>query len=177
RLPGLPPGARAAQLLDSNVPLPGSFLQLFGQPARESACECERSGGVMLGPVLALVNGPVIGDAIRDPENRITKLVATQPDDAKVVEELFLAILNRPPTAKELATGIEALKNADAEHAKLLAEYERRHKALTDSEKDLPRRQAEWEENLRKKTTTWTVLDPASMKSYGGADMTATGGE
>src|SRR5262249_32315354 len=51
RLPGLPPGARAAQLLDSNVELPGGFLELFGKPVRESACECERSSGMMLGPV------------------------------------------------------------------------------------------------------------------------------
>src|SRR5262249_13211268 len=43
KLPGLPPGLRAAQLLDSNVELPGGFLELFGKPPRESACECERS--------------------------------------------------------------------------------------------------------------------------------------
>src|SRR5436305_13153826 len=48
-LPGLPPGARAAQLLDSNVQLPGGFLQQFGKPPRESACECERSTTLMLG--------------------------------------------------------------------------------------------------------------------------------
>src|SRR5690606_14293498 len=32
RLPGLPPGSRAAQLVDSNVELPGGFLDLFGKP-------------------------------------------------------------------------------------------------------------------------------------------------
>ena len=42
KLPGLPAGARAAQLLDCNVELPGGFLDLFGKPVRESACECER---------------------------------------------------------------------------------------------------------------------------------------
>src|SRR5260221_3640695 len=52
RLPGLPAGARAAQLVDSNVDIPGGFLNLFGKPPRESACECERSGSMMLGPVL-----------------------------------------------------------------------------------------------------------------------------
>src|SRR5262249_45569047 len=52
KLPGLPPGARAAQLLDSNVPVPGAFLELFGRPPRESACECERSNQMLLGPVL-----------------------------------------------------------------------------------------------------------------------------
>src|SRR5262249_39358939 len=57
KVPGMPPGTRAAQLLDSNVAIPGAFLDLFGKPPRESACECERSTGMMLGPVLNLVNG------------------------------------------------------------------------------------------------------------------------
>ena len=73
--------------------MPGGFLDLFGKPPRESACECERSGGMMLGPVLNLVNGPVVGDALKDPNNRIAKLVATEKDDAKVIEEIYLAIL------------------------------------------------------------------------------------
>src|SRR5207237_4077951 len=55
-LPGLPAGARAAQLLDSNVDVPGGFFNLFGKPPRESSCECERSSSMMLGPVLNLVN-------------------------------------------------------------------------------------------------------------------------
>ena len=29
--------------------LGGGFLQTFGKPARESACECERAGGMALG--------------------------------------------------------------------------------------------------------------------------------
>jgi len=67
RLPGLPAGSRAAQLLDSTQDVPGGFLDLFGKPPRESACECERVTGMQLGPVLNLVNGPVVADAIRDP--------------------------------------------------------------------------------------------------------------
>ncbi len=59
RLPGLPPGARAAQMLDSRDDVPGGFFVLFGKPARESACECERSSTMMFGPVLNLVNGPL----------------------------------------------------------------------------------------------------------------------
>src|SRR5262249_17327781 len=40
KLPGLPPGSRAAQMIDSSVPVPGGFLELFGRPPRESSCEC-----------------------------------------------------------------------------------------------------------------------------------------
>src|SRR5260370_23976274 len=103
RLPGLEPGARAASLLDSNAQVDGAFLDLFGKPPRESACECERTNAaMMLGPVLNLVNGPVIADALKDPANRIAKLLATEKDDTKVVEELYLATLCRLPTQKEI---------------------------------------------------------------------------
>ncbi len=37
----------------------------------------------MLGPVLAMVNGPIVGDAIKDPNNRIDKLVLAEKDDAQ----------------------------------------------------------------------------------------------
>lgn len=112
-LPGLPAGYGATQLPDSGVELPGGFLGLFGRPPRESACECERSSGVVLGQALNLVNGPVISDAISDPNNRITQLVQEQPDDALLVEELFIAILCRPPRADEILTGLKALREAE----------------------------------------------------------------
>src|SRR5207302_8643036 len=108
KLPGLPPGSRAAQLVDSNVELPGGFLELFGKPARESACECERSGGMNLGPVLAMVNGPIVADALKDPNNRINQFVLKEKDDGKVVDEIYLSVLNRYPTAKEREDGIKA---------------------------------------------------------------------
>lgn len=112
-LPGLPAGFLATQLPDSNVPLPGGFLDLFGKPPRESACECERSGGVVLGQALTLVNGPVIAEAIADGNSRIAKLTAQFSDDGQLVEELFLAILCRPPTAAERQAGSDAIKAGD----------------------------------------------------------------
>ncbi len=69
KFPGVAPGTRAAALPDSGVELPSGFLSTFGRPVRESACECERSTGLQLGPVMALVSGPTLGDAIADPAN------------------------------------------------------------------------------------------------------------
>ena len=77
KIPGVKPGTRAAELADAQVKLPDGFLGNFGRPARESTCECERSNTVQLGPVMALVSGPTVGDAISDPNNAIAKLDQT----------------------------------------------------------------------------------------------------
>ena len=49
KFPGYPDGTRAAQLADIGTNMGGGFLQTFGRPPRESACECERTGGMALG--------------------------------------------------------------------------------------------------------------------------------
>src|SRR5262249_12852535 len=41
KFPGVPAGARAIQLWDSEVP--HAFLRLFGRPMRVTACTCERN--------------------------------------------------------------------------------------------------------------------------------------
>lgn len=171
RLPGLPPGARAAQLLDSNVELPGGFLQQFGKPPRESACECERSGTLMLGPILNLINGPTIGEALKDPGNRLAKIVATQKDDAKVVEELFMAILCRPPTKGELDANIKALQGNEAEFNRLVAEHDRRAAALAEHEKKLPALASAWETQY-KNHPVWSNVDVTAVTSAKGATLT-----
>lgn len=171
RLPGLPPGSRAVQLIDSNTPIPGSFLELFGRPPRESACECERTNSMLLGPILNLVNGPVLADALHDPVNRIAKLLAGEKDDARLVEELYLSILCRLPNEKELKIGVQALQGNEPDFAQLNNEKIRRKTLLDEHEKKLPQLQAAWEASVAR-TPVWTVLDPKEMKSAGGAVLT-----
>jgi hypothetical protein len=171
KLPGLPPGSRAVQLVDSNAPVSGSFLELFGRPPRESACECERSNSMLLGPVLNLVNGPVLANALGDPANRIAKLLAAQKDDTKLVEELYLAILSRLPTKQELKSGVSALQGTDADFAQLQNEKKRRQALLEEQEKRLPALQTAWEKGVVR-APEWTVLEPTMMKSKGGATFT-----
>lgn len=169
RLPGLPPGARAAQLLDSNVELPGGFLELLGKPVRESACECERSNGLMLGPILAFVSGPVVGDAVQDGNNHIAKFTLNEKDDAKVVEEIYLSVLNRLPTKSEIDNGVAALRAAGADHAALVKEHQERVNRFAEYQKSLDARQAAWENGLREqKPTTWTTITPSKAVSAAG---------
>jgi hypothetical protein len=98
---GVPAGTRAQQLPDTQVAGGGGFLDLFGRPARESPCECERTSEVSLGQALNLMNGSTISDAIIDKNGRLSKLVAGTTDDRKVIEELYLATMSRFPTKVE----------------------------------------------------------------------------
>lgn len=95
--------SRAAQLPDSNVALP--FLELFGKAPRESPCECERSSEVSLAQTLALINGPTISEAIAHPQGLVANLVANHVSSRAAVEEIYLSVLNRFPTASELRDG------------------------------------------------------------------------
>jgi WD40 repeat protein/mono/diheme cytochrome c family protein len=122
RIPGVPSGTRAAALPDSGIDLPSGFFNTLGRPPRESACECERTTGLQLGPVMALVNGQTIAEAIGDPANELSKLVATESDDKKMVDEIFLRVLNRPAMPAEVDASLKTIHEIRADHEKLAAE-------------------------------------------------------
>ena len=162
KIPGVPAGFRAAELPDVGVKVP--FLDDFGRPVRESSCECERSSSMVLGPIMKLINGPTVANAVSDPQNALTRLVSEQPDDRKLLDNLFLRFLSRSPSENELAIGLEALKTAGDGHPKLLAELDAYKKSLTE-------KQAAWEKTLVT-VPEWTILKPSEMKSAEGAEVT-----
>ena len=159
RFPGLPAGMRAAELPDAGVS--DAFLDDFGKPVRESACECERSSGMVLGPIMKLINGPTVANAIADPASELNQLVATEKDDTKLIQEVFVRFLARNPTEQEIKLGLDALKGSAVEYDKAAA-------ALAEYEKTIPAKQAAWEQSAGK-PVVWTVLDPTEMKSVVGA--------
>jgi hypothetical protein len=114
-IPGVPKGTRAAQLIDGQTQLPDGFLTNFGKPARESVCECERSNDVNLGPVMALMSGPTVGDAISDSGNAIAKLTAEIQDDRQLADAIFMRILNRHATPKEIDAALASMAGLDSE--------------------------------------------------------------
>jgi hypothetical protein len=99
---GMPKGMRASEVPDGNVK-GDDFLALFGRPKRMSACECERTSNITLSHALNMINGVTISDAINKNDSRIAKIVEANSDDKKVIEEIYLACLNRLPSEKELA--------------------------------------------------------------------------
>jgi hypothetical protein len=121
-VPGVTPGTRAATLPDVGAELPDGFLGNLGRPARESACECERSSNLQLGPVMALVSGPTVGDAISDPENGVAKMVEETADNRALVDDLFLRFLNRPGKAEEVEAATKMFQELEDDHSKLVAE-------------------------------------------------------
>src|SRR5262249_16331919 len=78
---GLPLGTRASQLPDGEVNHP--FLKTFGQPARELACECERESDSNLAQALQLINGPTVNEKLRNPNNRVGRLLAKNTPPAE----------------------------------------------------------------------------------------------
>jgi WD40 repeat protein/mono/diheme cytochrome c family protein len=123
-IPGVKPGTRAAELADSQISLPDGFLSNFGKPVRESVCECERSNDMNLGPIMALMSGPTVGDAISDPKNAIAQLTSEIPEDHQLIEAIFLRVLNRKPTAQEVNAALASMASLDAENADLKAAWE-----------------------------------------------------
>ncbi|MCO8121576.1 DUF1549 domain-containing protein [Stieleria sp. TO1_6] len=154
-IPGMPAGTRATAVTDSGVKLNDGFLQNLGRPVRESACECERSSELQLGPIMALVGGPTIASAISDPKNELERIVEENTSDRELAEEIFLRSLGRFPTQPELEAFEHFKQQISLDHQLLttqLAEQEAqwaekkqtlesiRTKQLADTESELAAR-------------------------------------
>lgn len=101
RVPQVPEGSLAQDFPDPSL-LRGGFLDVFGRPERQTSCECERRNDISLVQALNLLNGATIAEAIGDPDGRIARLILAGVSDRRLVEELYLAALSRPPEAHEL---------------------------------------------------------------------------
>lgn len=102
---GSPPGTRAIELWDNR--LPQYFLEIFGRPERTSPCECGRTSEPTMSQALHLMNAPEIESKIAGEGGRVDRLLAANADEARIVEELCLATLGRPPGARENAVAHE----------------------------------------------------------------------
>lgn len=121
-IPGVPEGTRAAAIPDSAIELGDGFLANLGRPVRESSCECERSSELQLGPVMALMNGQTVSTAISQPGNAIEGLVSSIEDDRQLVNEVFLRVLNRSASDREIDVTLDVMGTLNAEHEELVQE-------------------------------------------------------
>jgi hypothetical protein len=107
---GFPMGTRAEQLPDAAVP--SYFLDLFGRPARNATCACERVDEPNLGQVLHLMNNSGLNTRIADKKGRAASLIEGKLPNNRLVEELYLASFSRLPNAFELSKGVQSLAKA-----------------------------------------------------------------
>jgi len=94
-----PPGTRAAaQWTTRNTSL---FLDTFGRPDPNQDPPCERTPDTSVVQALHLMNAPGVNRKIAADAGRAAKLAASDRPPAKVVEELYLLVYNRPPDGEE----------------------------------------------------------------------------
>lgn len=120
-IPGAKPGQRAIQLADAAIDSNG-LLATLGRPARQSACECERSSDIRMGSVMALLSGPTISSAINQPTNELARLVEKQKDDRKLIDDVFMRVLNRPATESEITNTLALFDEVDHDNSAVASE-------------------------------------------------------
>jgi hypothetical protein len=76
-------------------------LTIFGKPLRVQVCDCERSSAPSLSQVMYLYNDESLLERLSDEKGRLKGLLASEPDDAKLLTELYLWTLGRRPTDTE----------------------------------------------------------------------------
>ncbi len=97
---GVPEGTTAVQLPDNGFN--NYFLQVFGKPEAESACECERSVEANLSQSLHLLNSSDVQGRLQNGSGRAARFAReTDRPAAEKIRELYLAAMTREPTAEE----------------------------------------------------------------------------
>ncbi|MEX0678251.1 MAG: DUF1549 and DUF1553 domain-containing protein [Pirellulales bacterium] len=107
---GLPAGTRATALPSPDID--SDFLKVFGQPARETACQCERSTDSNLSQALQMINGPLVHSKVRDEKNRLRTLASAGKSNEEIIGELYLAGLCRQPSEPEMTAATKHIAGA-----------------------------------------------------------------
>ena len=92
------------------------FLKVFGQPERQSVCECDRGDDTSLGQALELLNGRFINDMLVDKNTDFRRALDSQASTEEVITELYRRALSRPPTDSELKTSLAYVASQDDKH-------------------------------------------------------------
>jgi hypothetical protein len=105
RFGSLPADVKATQLPSPDL-ADNEFLKVFGQPERQTVCECERGDDSNLGQALQLFNGPLVHGKLRSESNRFRQMMNAGKTDEEIIRTLYLAAVCRPPGEEELKTSL-----------------------------------------------------------------------
>ncbi|MBC8114264.1 MAG: DUF1549 domain-containing protein, partial [Candidatus Saccharimonas sp.] len=109
---GVPAGARAVQLWDSAAT--NYFLTTTGRPSRTTVCECERVSSPNVAQILHTLNSENLEAKLSHDAGRLVRLTALfSNDDRRLVEELYLTFLSRPPKPDEAEACLKHLSSAE----------------------------------------------------------------
>jgi hypothetical protein len=95
------------------------FLKVFGQPERQSVCECDRGDDSSLGQALELLNGSFVNQLLADQNNRLHHYLRIGRPTKEVIIELYRLALSRHPSESELNHSL-AYAEAQADKARAL---------------------------------------------------------
>lgn len=108
---GAPEGTRGVQLPDNGFN--NYFLQVFGKPEAESACECERRPDANLAQSLHLLNSNDIQSRLQNGNGLTAKLASDDKTDIEIkVKEMYLSAFSRFPSETEMQSVISFMKTA-----------------------------------------------------------------
>ena len=94
----IPKNVRAIALPDGSISSP--FLEMFGRPARDTGLEAERNDHITAGQRLHLLNSSSVRLKLQQGP-KIRALLTARIPPARIVDNLYLTILSRPPTDAE----------------------------------------------------------------------------
>jgi Protein of unknown function (DUF1553)/Protein of unknown function (DUF1549) len=97
----MPPGSRAMEAW--TVRFDSKFLDSFGRPDPNQDPPCERTSDTTVVQALHLMNAPGLAAKITAEGSRAATLAAGKKTAAEIVEELYLLVYCRKPTAEETA--------------------------------------------------------------------------
>ncbi|MFM7037376.1 MAG: DUF1549 and DUF1553 domain-containing protein [Planctomycetaceae bacterium] len=97
----IPQGTTAVQLPDNGFN--NYFLQVFGKPEAESACECERSAEANLSQSLHLLNSSDVQGRLQSGQGRAARFGRDKERSVEDrITEIYLAAFSRRPTPDEI---------------------------------------------------------------------------
>lgn len=88
------------------------LLKIFDKPQRTQSCDCERAETPTVSQALYFYNDAALIAKIAAKNGRLARLLAEVNDDGKVLEELYLAVLTRSPSAEERERSLSHVKSA-----------------------------------------------------------------
>ena len=109
----MPADSRAVELWTHRVD--SLFLDAFGRPDANQDPPCERTGDTTVVQALHLMNAPGLHEKVASNGGRAARLAKSSLGPGEVVDELYLAVYARYPTAEERrdTTALYSAEGAD----------------------------------------------------------------